>query len=290
VTIDDRKLLEINKLQAAFYDNFHTNEAFNLPSRLWRQIRDRVRGVADVDDRIDAFEREVFNEVCPVRVLEVGCYTGRQQTDWLLAQPWLERYVGLELSAGAIQRFRERLTPAASAKCELIVGDFVAETLPKASFDLVYMHSVFHHFPEPRMVVERINDLLVPGGSFLTFDPLITNPVFRAVRTVYRPFQSDRHWEWPLQHAAFAALGEAFKLRRVQGYLGLEMYASILYSLAPLAPVAALRTRARQADARQAGGLGRGLNRCNFAAMHWQKFGNIRLEQTEEVVDRRKSA
>jgi len=269
--LQHRDPLEVNKRQAAFYDTFHTDEAFNLPSRAWRRLRDRVRGVADIDDRVDGFERDVFEVVRPRAVLEVGCYSGRAQTDWLLAAPWLDRYVGIELSPSAIERFRARLTPATAGKAELVVGDFLTHELPRAGFDLVYMHSVFHHFPDPAVAVRRAAELLAPGGSLITFDPLSTNCVFRAARALYRPFQSDRDWEWPLGEPAFRALDEAFALRRLEGYLGLEMYAAILYILAPLPVIATLRARARAADAEAATGLGRGLYRCNFAAMWWQK-------------------
>ena len=208
----DRELLEINRKQAAFYDSFHTDEELNLPSRFWRRLRDHVRSVGNVDDRADAFEREVFETIKPKRLLEVGCYAGREQTDWLLASPWLERYVGIELSSVAIDRFQERLTPAATRKVELVAGDFIDQELPLSSFDAVYMRSVFHHFPDPGMAIRRVKDLLVPGGSFIAFDPLVTNALFRAARGVYRPFQSDREWEWPLRRAAFEALGRELEL------------------------------------------------------------------------------
>ena len=105
------------------------------------------------------------------------------------------------------------------------------------------MHSVFHHFPDPGMAVRRIKDLLAPGGSFITFDPIVTNALFRTARGLYRPFQSDREWEWPLRHAAFEVLGQELELCRVQGYLGMEMYAAVLYTMLPLKPMAALKER-----------------------------------------------
>ena len=267
----DRELLEINRKQAAFYDSFHTDEELNLPSRFWRRLRDHVRSVGNVDDRADAFEREVFETIKPKRLLEVGCYAGREQTDWLLASPWLERYVGIELSSVAIDRFQQRLTPAATRKVELVAGDFIDQELPLSSFDAVYMRSVFHHFPDPGMAIRRVKDLLVPGGSFIAFDPLVTNALFRAARGIYRPFQSDREWEWPLRRAAFEALGSELELCRVQGYLGVEMYAAILYTMVPLKPMAALRERSRAIDVEAAAAIGRGLYRCNLVAMWWRK-------------------
>ncbi len=270
---DDHHVIDVNRRQAAFYDKFHTEEEYNVPSRLWRRFRDRVRAAADVDERVDAFERRAFSTIRPRRVLEVGCYNGREQSDWLLRSPWLERYVGLDLSQRAIERFAARLDPAAAAKAELIVGDFLLHDLPAGSFDVVYMHSTFHHFPDPARPLERIARLLSPGGSFITFDPVLTNPIFRAARALYRPFQSDRDWEWPLRRTCFELLDERFELRRVQGFLGIEMYGAMLYAVAPVAAVDAWRKRTRASDEASADRLGAGLYRCNSVVMWWQLRG-----------------
>ncbi len=270
---NNHQLIEINKRQAAFYDKFHTEEEYNAPSRLWRRFRDRVRAAADVDERVDAFERAAFSAIQPRRVLEVGCYNGREQSDWLLRSPSLERYVGLDLSAKAIARFADRLTPAAAAKAELLVGDFLRHDFPPASFDVVYMHSTFHHFPDPARAIELVARLLTPGGSFIAFDPTLTNPIFRAVRSLYRPFQSDRDWEWPLRRACFDLLEQRFELRRIQGFLGIEMYGAMLYSIMPLAVADAWRQRSRAIDEASANRLGAGLYRCNSVVMWWQLRG-----------------
>lgn len=267
---NDNRVIEINKRQAAFYDKFHTEEEYNAPSRLWRRLRDRVRAAADVDGRVDAFERAAFTAIQPRRLLEVGCYRGREQSDWLLRSPWLERYVGLDLSAAAIAHFADRLQPADVAKAELLVGDFLLHGFPPDSFDAVYMHSAFHHFPDPAPAIERIAGSLAPGGAFVTFDPMLTNPLFRAARSLYRPFQSDRAWEWPLCRSCFDLLEERFTLRRIQGFLGIEMYGAMLYSIAPLPFVDVWRKRCRALDEAAADRLGPGLFRCNSVVMWWQ--------------------
>jgi SAM-dependent methyltransferase len=269
---DQQRVLEINKKQAEFYDVFHTNDAFNLPSKLWRRFRGRVRAMSNVDDRVDEFERAAFSAAMPRRVLEVGCYCGRAQTDWLLRSlpGGSKSYVGIELSKGAIDRFRERIAAEDATKVELVVGDFLIHEFPPASFDAVYMHSVFHHFPDPGMAIQRIKAVLAPGGSFITFDPLLTNPLFRAARMVYRPFQSDREWEWPLRQDVFRALENDFVLRRVQGFLGMEMYGAMLCLALPSRLTAAVRQWGRSADLKAADRLGSGLYRCNSVAMWWQ--------------------
>ena len=268
---EESRLIEINKKQAEFYDKFHTDELLNLPSRLWRRFRRHIKSIADVDDQAEAFERELFEEIRPRRLLEIGCYVGRPHTVSLIDRPWLERYVGVELSAEAIRRFRAKLDPAASAKTEFLNGDFAALDLPHESFDAVYMHGVFHHFPDPDFAVRRIAELLKPNGAFITFDPLLTNWLFRAVRAAYRPFQSDREWEFPLQRSVFTTLEQHLELRRVQGFLGMEMYGAILAAVIPLPQTRAIAEWCRRIDRDQAKRVGSGLFRCNSVVMWWQK-------------------
>lgn len=268
---DNSQLIDVNRRQAEFYDQFHTEQALNAPSRLWRRFRRHIKSIADVDERVEAFERDVFEAIRPRRILEVGCYAGRLQTLSLIQQPWLEHYVGLELSAEAIRRFHSKLSGVQAAKVELVVGDFAAHDLPVESFDAVYMHGVFHHFPDPAFAVQRVADLLRPGGSFVTFDPLLTNALFRTVRAAYRPFQSDREWEWPLQRGTVDILGNHLQLRRLQGYLGMEMYGAIVKAVLPVKPARAFADWARNVDERNANRIGPALFRCNSVTMWWQK-------------------
>lgn len=265
------RLIEINKKQAEFYNSFHTNNALNLPSRLWRRFRCHIKSIADVDVRAEALEWELFEETRPRRLLEVGCYVGRPLTVSLIGRPWLEQYVGVELSAEAVRRFRAKLDPAASAKAEILHGDFAALDLPRESFDAVYMNGVFHHFPDPEFAVRRVAELLVPNGAFITFDPLLTNWLFRTVRAAYRPFQSDREWEFPLQRSAFDILEQHLELRRVQGFLGMEMYGAVLAAVVPLPQARAVAEWCRHIDRDQANRIGSGLFRCNLVVMWWQK-------------------
>jgi SAM-dependent methyltransferase len=287
---DNNRLIDVNRRQAAFYDQFHTERALNTPSRLWRRFRRHIKSIADVDDRVEAFERDVFEEVRPRLLLEVGCYAGRPQTLSLIQQPWLERYVGLELSAEAIRRFHSKLHHPRAAEVELVVGDFATLDLPAESFDAVYMHGVFHHFPDPAFAVQRIVDLLKPGGSFITFDPLLTNSLFRAARAVYRPFQSDREWEWPLQRGTFDTLGKHLQLRRLQGYLGMEMYGAIAKAVLPVPAARAFADWTRDVDKRHADRIGPGLFRCNSVTMWWQKgalAGEGRISFDVDSLERR---
>lgn len=267
---DLSKVIEVNKRQAAFYDQFHTDSAMNLASRLWRRSRQRVRAIADINPRVYAFQREVVAALRPKRILEVGCWEGTEFGVWMIEELKPEAYVGIELSAKALERFAAKIPASCRARVDLRAEDFLTADLAPASFDLVYMHGVLHHFPDAHPVLRRVAELLAPGGCYLTFDPLNTSTPFKLARALYRPFQSDRDWEWPLTRETFPLIQERFEITRVQGFLGAEMYAAVLHALLPTERTRRYVSQARTRDERLASSVGPQLFGCNSVAMAMQ--------------------
>jgi SAM-dependent methyltransferase len=71
---------------------------------------------------------------------------------------------GLDLSARAVV--------AGTAPVHLIDGDlFDRDKLPLASFDVVYSGGFVEHFPTPRPLMERLAELVTPGGVVVTAVP-----------------------------------------------------------------------------------------------------------------------
>lgn len=48
-----------------------------------------------------------------------------------------------------------------------LTGDVLQLPLPRGGFDMVYSYQVFEHLPEPRPILERLLDLLRPGGKLV---------------------------------------------------------------------------------------------------------------------------
>jgi SAM-dependent methyltransferase len=71
---------------------------------------------------------------------------------------------GLALAARAAADVRERVT--------LVDGDlFDPSRLPAHAFDVVYSGGFIEHFPSPRAVMERLAELVAPGGVVVTMVP-----------------------------------------------------------------------------------------------------------------------
>jgi SAM-dependent methyltransferase len=71
---------------------------------------------------------------------------------------------GLELTARAAGPNQDRI--------RLVEGDvFDKEKLPYGAFDVVYSGGFVEHFPEPHALMERLAELLAPGGVVVTAVP-----------------------------------------------------------------------------------------------------------------------
>jgi SAM-dependent methyltransferase len=107
------------------------------------------------------------------RFLEIGCAPGK-----LLA--WVAAVLGAEVSGldysarglATCKRLFSALRLTGDLRCE----DLAENTLPRASFDVVYSAGFIEHFDDPRVVVRQHVDLVKPGGI-----ALLTVPNYRGV-------------------------------------------------------------------------------------------------------------
>ena len=54
----------------------------------------------------------------------------------------------------------------------------------------------------------------------ISYDPLETSMPVKFFRTVYRPFQSDREWEWPFTKKTYNMFKNKFNILDKHGVLG----------------------------------------------------------------------
>jgi 2-polyprenyl-6-hydroxyphenyl methylase/3-demethylubiquinone-9 3-methyltransferase len=93
-------------------------------------------------------------------ILDVGCGVGLLRAR--LEHLDFERYVGIDPVAAAIERARER----AETRSEYLVADVFDPGL--GEFDIVICNEVLYALPDPGRQLDRIRDLLRPGGHVLT--------------------------------------------------------------------------------------------------------------------------
>ena len=222
-------MIEVNREQARFYDAIHAAEAAtgaggyaenkraNVLTRAWAGLRYRQQGAvkeAGVEDAMKQAHQKWISAKSGGEFLEVGCFSGSPSTFQLARAAAI--YRGIELSPLAVSRLNERFAEEglqANARAES--GDFLLMA-ENQQYDLVYAHGVLHHFEKPEPVFEKLARLLKPDGRLIFVDPCAVNPVYRALRMAYRPFQSDAAWEWPFRPVTVTALEQHFEI--VEGF------------------------------------------------------------------------
>ena len=129
-------------------------------------------------------------------LLDVGCGTGAAVRD---AARTVTRAVGFDLSAGMIEKARERARGIDNAEFE--VGD-VSGRFPfdDGDFTALVCTTAFHHFPRPRDTVAEMFRVLGPGGRVVIADANRRHPavftldlVLRAAQASHAGFRSPAH-------------------------------------------------------------------------------------------------
>jgi SAM-dependent methyltransferase len=126
------------------------------------------------------------------RALDAGCGAGRLLR--LLARAGWDAE-GLEWDADAAARAR------ASSGRPVTVGDFFGAPLPLAAFDLVVLHHVLEHLPDPAAAVARAAQLLAPRGRVVFVYPNPRALGARVFGASWYPWEVPRHLVFPSRRA-----------------------------------------------------------------------------------------
>ena len=153
-------------------------------------------------------ERAYFNilldELLPregeTQALDVGCGSGQ-----LMQQ--------LQVAGWQVQgtEWDERAARVAEARTGSTVhsGDLRDIELPLASFDLIVLSHVFEHLTEPLPTLERICELLRPGGRAVLMYPNIRSLGARIFGDCWFPLEVPRHMMLPPLRATARAARKA---------------------------------------------------------------------------------
>ncbi|MET0555701.1 MAG: class I SAM-dependent methyltransferase [Vicinamibacteria bacterium] len=142
----------------------------------------------------------------PGRALDAGCGAGRLLL--LLARAGWDAE-GLEWGAAAAARAR------ASSGRPVTVGDFFGAALPAGAFDLVVLHHVLEHLPDPVASVARAAELLAPGGTVVFVYPNARALGARVFGASWYPWEVPRHLVFP-SRAALAEMARGAGLAPVR--------------------------------------------------------------------------
>jgi len=125
------------------------------------------------DDSERQFE-PVFNEVIAKtkkyldsndNVLDFGCATGTKSLNLASA---VKHIHGLDISDEMVKEAIKKTHEANIMNCSFSQGTIFKDDLVKASFDKIISYSVIHLLEDSEKEIQRIHELLKPGGLFIS--------------------------------------------------------------------------------------------------------------------------
>lgn len=144
---------------------------------VWQTVQERQRAM------LRRFAREGVVDLSAVRLVEVGCGDGGNLLELLRAGFRPDHLCGIELLPERHAAARAMLPPGVV----LHAGDALAVDLAPASFDVVFVSTVFSSLLDD-VFQQRLADTMWrwvrPGGAVLWYDFTVNNPRNRDVRGV----------------------------------------------------------------------------------------------------------
>jgi 2-polyprenyl-3-methyl-5-hydroxy-6-metoxy-1,4-benzoquinol methylase len=214
--MERRKTIETNKRQAEFYHNQRKNFATKIWFSLRNGLLQKVRKSIEAEKQIYQLHIKWSGDLSNKKVLDLGCYAGNSLSMYLAKNS--KEYIAIDLSEKGISHLRDRLKNIEHAEAYTV--DFLSEEFKEKDFDLIYAYGVLHHFKDVEMLIGRLKEKLSTNGSIISNDPLQTSLPIKLARSIYRPFQSDRDWEWPFSRNVYYKFNRAFRIKDRRAMLG----------------------------------------------------------------------
>ena len=99
------------------------------------------------------------------RVLELGCGTG--STALLLAEN-VDHITASDLSEKMIQVGRDKASEQGISNVNFLRSDVLGSAIDAGPYDVVMAFNLIHLLENPRAAIARVNQLLEPGGLFIS--------------------------------------------------------------------------------------------------------------------------
>lgn len=228
------EILELNKRQKEFYNSVK-NPKRNFATRIWANFRNGAlsdfRKKFDLKDRVYDEHKIWMGDLSDKKILDLGCLQGNALSLYMAQNA--KEYIGIDLSDVAIDVLQKKIEQADCRNARAIAVDFLSPEFHESDFDIIYAYGVLHHFENFDLLVAKLKEKLKPNGIIVSYDPLETSLPIKILRTLYRPFQDDKDWEWPFTKKVVAKIKNNFKIEQVRGILGQSKY-GVLLNLLPL--------------------------------------------------------
>ncbi len=226
--------LKANDRQKEFYNS--TQEAKkSLPTKVWFKVRNKLldpfRRNFNIKSRVYDQHKIWLGDLSNKKVLDLGCLRGNTLSLYMAKNA--KEYIGIDLSDKAIVDLNKKLRKAECKNAKALAVDFLSPDFKDRDFDIIYAYGVLHHFENVEILIERLKQKLKHGGSVISYDPLDISIPLKALRRIYRPFQSDKDWEWPFTVDTLRKIESNFKIEEIRGILGKSKY-GLFINILPL--------------------------------------------------------
>lgn len=235
MTDDKRaKMLATNARQKAYYEATSAgwiSPVNSLATNLWSRLRRRAMVAVSDTERAKVYDRHKawLGDLSDKVVLDLGAGAGSPLSGWLAQTA--RRYHAVELSEMQLTLLKRNIGNGPTRR--FIAGDFLDPEVTRKQYDVIYAHAVLHHFEYMEVVLDMAAQKLRPGGVMITYDPLQTWLPIRMFRAVFRPFQSDADWEYPLTARGMEAIESRFQVQDAFGVFNRGKWALVLGVLSP---------------------------------------------------------
>lgn len=232
---DIEEMLRINEAQKIYYETTEGPQTGSFISKYWAKLRDRYHAAAadfGIYNNLYELHWKWMGSISDASILDLGCHQGNPISISIAQQS--KSYLGIDLSESAIEILGRKLEGVAQAQVE--ATDFLSQRFQeqyKGKFNIIYAHSVAHHFKHFDLFLNCLANCLAPNGMVITYDPMQTSYSSRITRYLYRPFQPDKHWEFPFDKSSFQTIQANFDIEQIQGLFGKAKWAIPLYMLKP---------------------------------------------------------
>lgn len=218
------KTEETNRRQKEFYDFKKKNFATRIWSYFRNGILNKTKKNIGIENQILELHKTWIGELSGKKVLDLGCYAGNSLSFYLAENS--AEYIGIDLSEKGIASLSKKLKkiPYASA----LTMDFLSSEFSEKDFDLIYAYGVLHHFKDVDDLIKKLNEKLNSKGKIISYDPLETSIPIKLLRMIYRPFQTDKDWEWPFSKLVYYKFEKSFEITERRAVLGKAKWFFIL--------------------------------------------------------------
>lgn len=208
--------MDTNQRQADFYNTKKKNKATRIWSYFRNGILNKTRKELGMEKQIHELHKKWCGDLSNKKVLDLGCYKGNSLSYYLAENS--KRYIAIDLSENGIASLKSRIIHLKNS--DAYAADFLSPDFIEKDFDLIYAYGVLHHFKDTDALIYRLKDKLASNGEIISHDPLQTSIPIKLIRAIYRPFQSDRDWEWPFSKNTFFKFERNFNIIEKRGMLG----------------------------------------------------------------------